>query len=258
MINETYYFEPLFHRWQNHIWSSDYGLFEFKNQNDITFNTKYVKLEDVVPNFSEGFFNSWKEVVDNWKELFNNSEGLIVDNKVLGENCSINELIGSYFAQKKVNDCHKNKEKYVKYLEDNKHLYSIIEYGNFGFINSVDYLPDEFKSDLENKYYSIKENLYKDIESTLITPYRRIYGDSLVIFMDFFEEVKAFWKERYPDAIKVLIKRNSLKRFWGVTDINPDMDYYFFSKAGMIESQFQNTSVEYFFLFKDGTVKGFM
>jgi len=122
----------------------------------------------------------------------------------------------------------------------------------------VDYLPDEFKSDLENKYYSIKENLYKDIESTLITPYRRIYGDSLVIFMDFFEEVKAFWKERYPDAIKVLIKRNSLKRFWGVTDINPDMDYYFFSKAGMIESQFQNTSVEYFFLFKDGTVKGFM
>jgi len=99
MINETYYFEPLFHRWQNHIWSSDYGLFEFKNQNDITFNTKYVKLEDVVPNFSEGFFNSWKEVVDNWKELFNNSEGLIVDNKVLGENCSINELIGSYFAQ---------------------------------------------------------------------------------------------------------------------------------------------------------------
>jgi hypothetical protein len=260
MNRENYYLEPLIHRWKNHYFGADYALFEFKDLKKCTLKTKEVNTDDLKTNFTESFFNSWKDAVDNWKKVFKSEKGLIENGKILADSFSVLELLNSYKTHIKVADCYENEEKYKKYIEDNKHLYSIVDYYKSGFMYSLDYLPEELKKNI-NKEKVLSENCYfireklPGLDGTIIYPFRATYGDNLVLFMDFFEELKEFWKSNFPDAIKVIIKRNSLKRFFGITEINPNTNYYF-SSVGMGESQFLDCTIEYFFLFKDGTIKG--
>ena len=251
--NEKYYFEPLLDRWLNHYWNSDYVLFDFKDNKKATLLTKEVSINDIIPNFSESFFKIWKEVVDNWTTVFDCKEGVIKDGKIISSSLSIREYINTYKSQIKVDDCYKNREKYIKYIEDNKNLYSIIDYNNIGFINSLIYMPGNFKPVNKSYNYGIRQKFTTDSE--VIYPFRKSYSDNFVLFMDFFEEVKEKMKY-YPNCIKVLIKRNSLKRFFGITEINQETNYYFLSSVGIGESQFQDTTIEYFFLMNDGTIKG--
>jgi len=255
--HELKYLNPLIDRWKNHYWSKDYALFDFKDQKKATILTKKVDTNDIIPNFTRGFFDSWKETVDNWEKLFD-SKSPIKDGKISSQICSVVELINNYKNQIKVNDCYNNPEKYKNYLKENKELYLICDWGRTGFINTLEILPEEFKKDLNqngNYNYWIKEKQFKD-DNKVIHPLRRTYGDNFVIFMDFFEEIKEIWKANHPNAIKVIIRKQGLKRFFGITDINPETNYYHFSTVGMSESQFQETTMEYFFLYKDGTLKG--
>jgi hypothetical protein len=260
---ELFYLKPLIHRWKNYKFNSDYNLFQFKNIKNSTLKTKHVNDNDIIPNFSRKFFNTWKETVDNWQTLFHTNHPIIENGKISSNICSVTELINIYKNQIKVNDCYINKQKYKNYLIKNKHLYIIHDWNQIGFINTLEYLPNEFKKNINpnlsnNYHYWIKEKQYTNSNGKIITPFRRPYSDNaFVLFTDFLEEIKEIWKQIHPDAIKVIIRKQGLKRFFGITDINPETNYYNLSQIGRNEPQFQETIPEYLFLFQDGTLKGF-
>jgi hypothetical protein len=79
---ELFYLKPLIHRWKNYKFNSDYNLFQFKNIKNSTLKTKHVNDNDIIPNFSRKFFNTWKETVDNWQTLFDTNHPIIENEKI--------------------------------------------------------------------------------------------------------------------------------------------------------------------------------
>jgi hypothetical protein len=232
MKKDNYYLEPLIDRFKNPKFHSELRLFEIDN-----------KTNEINKNFTDSFFEIWKETVDNWSK-YNPGSELIESGKVNSDILSIFHLIDSYKATKKVHDSHENKEFYKNYLVENKDLYEVMNLpGLSGYMQII--LPFDCEDLSKGKIVTINSDIY---------PFIYPVGESLVTFYDFFEDIKSQWKTYFPNAIKVIIRKNSLKRFYGITDINPDGGYY--NSYDMSHSIFSDCSIRYFYLMPDGNLVG--
>ena len=227
-MENKYYIDPLLDAYKNSNWPGDKTLFE-KDAEGKT-----------VRNFSEGFLNTWKDVVDNWGEVRRTSNPLIVNDKLASYTLSVFEIIQSYETTKKVYDQINNKKFYEDYLQENKHLYELMDMpGESGRMQI--FIP--FNGEGEGKIATINQDIWA-----------RIYrvGDSLVTFYDFLEDIKREWKSYFPDAVKIILRRDSLKRFYGVTDINPEGGFY--RDYDRDHRMFADCSIRYFYLMPDGNL----
>ena len=245
---DQFFIDLLFDRYQNSSFYHDAAFFEIIDRKKETLYTHNVKKEDVKTNFSRTFLDQFKECVVNSKKVL--GYDAVEDNKLSIGPWSVMEFVSGYYAKNKVVDMINNTDDYIKYLEDNKDLYVIEDWINSKFINTREYLP-ELKSD--KLLFHIKSKRVKD-DYKIIHPFRRTYGDNLVIFKDFLEDIKYDMKNHYPDAVKVIIRKQGIKRFYGITDLNNEPVYYDNSKTFMYsnESQFEDRTVEWFFIKKDG------
>jgi hypothetical protein len=261
--DDNKFIDLLFDRYQNPLFDRDTAFFEIIDKEKETLYTYNINKEDVRTNFSRDFLDSFKEAVTKSKEVLGYDS--IDDNKLSIGPYSIMEFVSGYYAHKKVVDMIDNTNEYRKYLKDNKDLYIIEDWKNYHLINTLNYLPelkesvgsspiDNFFSYIKNKPY----NCYLP-NSKVIHPFRRTYGDNLVIFKDFLEEIKSDMKNHHPDAVKVIIRKGGIKRFFGITNLNDKPVYYNNSEAFMNsnESQFEDRTVEWFFIKKDGTIIDF-
>ena len=261
--DDNKFIDLLFDRYQNPLFDRDTAFFEIIDRKKETLYTYKINKEDVRTNFSRDFLDSFKEAVTKSKEVLGYDS--IDDNKLSIGPYSIMEFVSGYYAHKKVVDMVDNTDEYRKYLKDNKDIYIIEDWRNYTDINTLNYLPelkeyvgssspDNFISYIKNKPY----NCYLP-NSKVIHPFRRTYGDNLVIFKDFLEEIKSDMKNHHPDAVKVIIRKGGIKRFFGITNLNDKPVYYNNSEAFMNsnESQFEDRTVEWFFIKKDGTIIDF-
>jgi len=261
--DDNKFIDLLFDRYQNPLFDRDTAFFEIIDKEKETLYTYNINKEDVKTNFSRDFLDSFKEAVTKSKEVLGYDS--IDDNKLSIGPYSIMEFVSGYYAHKKVVDMVDNTDEYRKYLKDNKDIYIIEDWRNYTDINTLNYLPelkeyvgssspDNFISYIKNKPY----NCYLP-NSKVIHPFRRTYGDNLVIFKDFLEEIKSDMKNHHPDAVKVIIRKGGIKRFFGITNLNDKPVYYNNSEAFMNsnESQFEDRTVEWFFIKKDGTIIDF-
>lgn len=230
MKTDKYYLDPLIDAYKNSGWPSDERYFNIENG-------------ELIKNFSDNFFNTWKETVDNWNDVMQTDNLLIKDGKLSTNICSVQEIILNFKATKKVKDQKKNKDFYQNYLIENKDLYELMDMpGANGYMQIL--LPWT-ENDINNtKVVTINQNIH---------PHLYRVGDSLVTFYDFFEDIKKEWNVYYPDATKVIIRKNSLKRFYGITDINPEGGYY--RNYDMSHNIFEDCSIRYFYLMPDGDLK---
>jgi hypothetical protein len=256
-LNEEdhFYVDLLFDKYQNPLFDHDTAFFEIIDRKKETLHTYKIKKDEVRTNFSRGFLNSFKEAVTNSKEVL--GYDVIENGKLSFGPWSVTEFVSNYYAHKKVVDMVTNTEDYRKYLEDNKHLYIIDDWVSSKLINTLEYLPELKNTEIntENFFFNIKSKAYVFGENNykIIHPFRRTYGDNLVTFKDFLEEIKSNMNNHYPDAIKVVIRKQGIKRFFGITDLNDKPVYYNDSE----DSQFEDRTLEWFFIKKDGTIIDF-
>lgn len=230
MKTDKYYLDPLIDAYKNPNWVSDERFFSIENG-------------ELIKNFSDNFFNTWKETVDNWNNVMQTDNLLITDGKLSSNILSVQEIIQTFKATKKVKDQIENKDFYKNYLVENKDLYVLMDMpGANGYMQIL--LPWTENDYHKTKIVTINQDIY---------PHLYRVGDSLVTFYDFFEDIKKEWNTYYPEATKVIIRKNSLKRFYGITDINTEGGYY--SDYDRLHNIFEDCSIRYFYLMPDGNFK---
>lgn len=259
--DDNFFVDLLFDRYQNPLFVRDTAFFEIIDRRKETWYTNKIKKEEVRTNFSRGFLDSFKEAVTNSKEVL--GYDAVENGKLSIGPWSVTEFVSGFYAQKKVYDMISNTDEYRKYLEDNKHIYVIEDWNYSKLINTLDYLPElkdtgantnDYFFNIEHKAVGFGENNYK-----VIQPFRHTYGDNLVLFKDFLEEIKHTMQTRFKDVAKVVIRKQGIKRFFGITDLNNESCYYNNSSTFMNsnESQFSERVVKWFFVKKDGTIIDF-